>query len=141
MFFRNFKKLHRNFIGIDNNIDYVNLARKRINNTKILAKEIVTITQSRKELPKVRFGELVEQGIIPPGAILTDAKNKFKAKVKIDGSVISNNFSGSIHQVGAKIQNFPSCNGWDFWYVQKNKSTTLLDTIRERYRNKKTTLN
>ena len=135
------KKLQRNFIGIDNNKDYIKLTNERLKKTKVLKKEIVSIIKSRKELPKVPFGELVEQGIIPPGAILTDAKNKFKAKVKIDGSVISNNFSGSIHQVGAKIQNFPSCNGWDFWYVQKNKSTTLLDTIRERYRNKKTTLN
>ena len=135
------KKLQRNYIGIDNNKDYINLTKQRLAKTKVLEVEVVSITQSRRELPKIPFGELVEQGIIPPGAILTDAKNKFKAKVKIDGSVISNNFTGSIHQVGAKIQDFPSCNGWDFWYVQNNKSATLLDKVREKYRNKKSTLN
>ena len=97
---------------------------------------MVSITQGRKELPKVPFGKLVEQGIIPPGAVLTDVNKKFKAKVKIDGSISSNNFSGSIPQVGAKVQDLHSCNGWDFWYVQYNKLTTLLDQIREEYRNK-----
>ncbi len=135
------KKLQRNFIGIDNNKNYVKIARKRINKTRILEEDVVSITKSRKELPKVRFGELVEQGIIPPGAILTDAKNKFKAKVKIDGSVASNNITGSIHQVGAKIQDLYSCNGWDFWHVKGSKSATLLDKIREEYRNKKSILN
>ena len=32
---------------------------------------VVAMTKSRKDLPKIPFGELVEQGIIPPGAILT----------------------------------------------------------------------
>ena len=114
------------------------LARRK---TKPFEGEVVSITQSRRELPKVPFGELVEQGIIPPGAVLTDAKNKFKAKVKIDGSVTSKNFTGSIHQVGAKIQDLHSCNGWDFWHIKNNQSNTLLDTIREKYRNNKSKLN
>ena len=115
--------------------------KKRLTITKALKNDVVDLAKSRKALPKVPFGELVEQGLIPPGAILTDAKNKFKAKVKIDGSIISNNFTGSIHQVGAKIQDLHSCNGWDFWHVQNNKATTLIDKIRENYRNKKTILN
>ena len=130
------KKLQRNFFGIDNNRDYVKLTSQRLVKTKALENEVVSITQGRKELPKVPFGKLVEQGIIPPGAVLTDVNKKFKAKVKIDGSISSNNFSGSIHQVGAKVQDLHSCNGWDFWHVQYNKSTTLLDKIREEYRNK-----
>ena len=135
------KKLRRNFIGIDSNKDYVKLAKQRLTKTKVLEGEVISIARSRKELPKVPFGELVEQGIIPPGAILTDAKNKFQAKVKIDGTVTSNNFTGSIHQVGAKIQDLHSCNGWDFWHVENNKVTTLIDKVREKYRNKKSTLN
>ena len=95
------------------------------------------MTKSRKDLPKVPFGELVEQGIIPPGAVLTDKKERFKATVSIDGSLKIKNLSGSIHQLGAKVQGLPSCNGWDFWHV-KNKSTSiLLDELRTDYRNKK----
>ena len=90
---------------------------------------------------KVPFGELVEQGIIPPGAVLTDKKERFKATVKIDGSLKIDNISGSIHQVGAKVQGLPSCNGWDFWHIKNKSSFTLLDNVRDKYRNKKTPIN
>ena len=81
------KKLHRNFIGIEQDKDYISLAQKRLKKTQALKDNLVTLTQSRKDLPKVPFGELVEQGIIPPGAVLTDAKERFKATVTIDGSL------------------------------------------------------
>ena len=95
------------------------------------------ITKSRKFLPKVPFGELVEQGIIPPGAVLTDKAEKFKAKVKVDGSLKIKDISGSIHQVGARLQGLPSCNGWDYWHLKDKSNSILLDDVRDQYRNKK----
>ena len=131
------KKLQRNFIGIEQDKEYVSLAKKRLKQTKVLNDEVVIMKKSRKDLPKVPFGELVEQGIIPPGAVLTDKKEKYKATVTVDGSLKINNISGSIHKVGAKIQGLSNCNGWDFWHI-KNKSTSiLLDEVRDKYRNKK----
>ena len=135
------KKLQRNFIGFEQDKEYIKLAKKRLKQTKVLADEVVTMAKSRKDLPKVPFGELVEQGIIPPGAILTDKKEKFKATVSIDGSLKIKDISGSIHQVGAKIQGLPSCNGWDFWHVKDKSSSKLLDDIRGDYRRKKISLN
>ena len=130
------KKLQRNFIGFEQDEEYIKLAKKRLKQTKVLEDEVVTMTKSRKDLPKVPFGELVEQGIIPPGAVLTDKKEKFKATVSIDGSLKIKDISGSIHQVGARIQGLPSCNGWDFWHVKYKSSSKLLDDIRENYRSK-----
>ena len=131
------KKLQRNFIGIEQDKEYVSLAKKRLKQTKALNDEVVKMKKSRKDLPKVPFGELVEQGIIPPGAVLTDKKEKYKATVTVDGSLKINNISGSIHKVGARIQGLSNCNGWDFWHI-KNKSTSiLLDEVRDKYRNKK----
>ena len=131
------KKLQRNFIGIEQDKQYISLAKKRLKQTKVLNDEVVKMKKSRKDLPKVPFGELVEQGIIPPGAILTDKKEKYKAIVTVDGSLKIKNISGSIHQVGATIQGLSNCNGWDFWHI-KNKSTSiLLDEVRDKYRNKK----
>ena len=131
------KKLQRNFIGIEQDKEYISLAKKRLKQTKVLNDEVVIMKKSRKDLPKVPFGELVEQGIIPPGAVLTDKKEKYKATVTVDGSLKINNISGSIHQVGATIQGLSNCNGWDFWHI-KNKSTSiLLDEVRDKYRNKK----
>jgi len=135
------KKLQRNFIGFEQDKEYIKLAKKRLKQTKVLADEVVTMAKSRKDLPKVPFGELVEQGIIPPGAVLTDKKEKFKATVSIDGSLKIKDISGSIHQVGAKIQGLPSCNGWDFWHVKDKSSSKLLDDIRGDYRSKKISLN
>jgi len=131
------KKLQRNFIGFEQNKEYIKLAKKRLKETNQLNDEIVTMTKSKKDLPKIPFGELVEQGVIPPGAVLTDKKERYKATVTIDGSIKIKNMSGSIHQVGAKIQGLPSCNGWDFWHVKDKKSSTLLDDIRGDYRTKK----
>ncbi len=131
------KKLQRNFIGIEQDKKYISLAKKRLKQTKVLNDEVVKMKKSRKDLPKVPFGELVEQGIIPPGAVLTDKKEKYKATVTVDGSLKINNISGSIHKVGATIQGLSNCNGWDFWHI-KNKSTSiLLDEVRDKYRNKK----
>ena len=131
------KKLQRNFIGIEQDKKYISLAKKRLKQTKVLNDEVVKMKKSRKDLPKVPFGELEEQGIIPPGAVLTDKKEKYKAIVTVDGSLKIKDISGSIHQVGATIQGLSNCYGWDFWHI-KNKSTSiLLDEIRDKYRNKK----
>ena len=131
------KKLQRNFIGFEQDADYIKLAKKRLKNTQPLSEDIVTMTKSRRDLPKVPFGELVEQGIIPPGAVLTDKKERFKATVSIDGSLKIKDLSGSIHQLGAKVQGLPSCNGWDFWHIKNKTKSTLLDEVRSDYRNKK----
>ena len=131
------KKLQRNFIGFEKDKEYIKLAKKRLKNTQQLEDHVVKIEKSRKDLPKVPFGELVEQGIIPPGAVLTDKKERFKATVSIDGSLKIKNLSGSIHQLGAKVQGLPSCNGWDFWHLKNKLKTTLLDEVRTKYREKK----
>ena len=135
------KKLQRNFIGFEQDKKYIKLAKKRLKDTAILDDDVVSMSKSRRDLPKVPFGELVEQGIIPPGAVLTDKKERFKATVSIDGSLKIKGISGSIHQVGAKLQGLPSCNGWDFWHVKEKSSQILLDDIRGDYRTKKTAIN
>ena len=53
------KKLQRNFIGIEQDKEYVSLAKKRLKQTKVLNDEVVIMKKSRKDLPKVPFGELV----------------------------------------------------------------------------------
>jgi len=131
------KKLQRKFIGIDQNNKYIQLAKERIKKTKSYEDDVVVLKKSRKDLPKVPFGELVEQGLIPAGAVLTDIKSKFKAKVISDGTLKINNISGSIHKVGAQIQGLPSCNGWDYWHLKNKNGSILIDNIRNNYRSKK----
>ncbi|HEX6741947.1 MAG TPA: site-specific DNA-methyltransferase, partial [Sphingomicrobium sp.] len=68
-------------------------------------------------------------GLVPPGTKLTDAKRRWMAAVRADGSIECASHSGSIHQVGAALQGAPSCNGWTFWHVDGEP----LDTVRQRY--------
>jgi modification methylase len=37
---------------------------------------------------------------------------------------------GSIHKVGALLQNAPSCNGWTFWHFERDGTLQPLDVLR-----------
>ena len=124
------KKLGRNFIGIEQDKKYVDGAKKRI---AAITKNSVIETTEKKKFVRVPFGNLIEYGVLNPGDTLTDEKGKFKAQVLADGSIKSDNIHGSIHQVAAQLQNFPSCNGWKFWHVEKKKGGKLIDDLRQEF--------
>jgi len=55
--------------------------------------------------------------------------------VRADGTLISSDFRGSIHQVGAHVQKAPACNGWQFWFTEKKKGNLVsIDVLREKVR-------
>ena len=80
------------------------------------------------------FGWLVERGMLEPGTVLTDEKRRHKARVRADGTLISSDFKGSIHQVGAHVQNLPACNGWTFWCIDVEGGTVPIDVLRQKLR-------
>ena len=87
----------------------------------------------KRAAPRVAFGVLVEGGLCAPGTMLTDAKRRFSARVRADGSIEAGANSGSIHKVGAALQGAPSCNGWTFWHVEQNGALQPLDSFRQDY--------
>lgn len=131
------KKLDRRFVGIERDKTYAAFAKERIGGIKPLADNVLT-TQPKRELPRIPFGQLIERGFLKPGAVLTDSQKRHTAKVHADGSVIAQNridpLRGSIHKVGAALQNTPSCNGWTFWHYQENGKVVPIDALRERLR-------
>ena len=72
-------------------------------------------------------------GLVPAGTTLMDSKRRWSASVRADGSIACDGHSGSIHQVGAKLQGAPSCNGWSFWHVEEGRSLQPLDALRQRH--------
>jgi modification methylase len=56
--------------------------------------------------------------------------------VRADGTLISADHRGSIHQVGAAVQGAPACNGWTFWHMRVEGDETLvpIDLLRQRLR-------
>jgi modification methylase len=128
------KKLDRNFIGIEREQEYIDVAKKRINSIKTISDKEILQTPSKREQPRVPFGTLIEQGLLKPGATLTDSKQKHEAVIGADGSLITNTFRGSIHKVGAAVQKAPSCNGWTFWHYKSGKDYTPIDALRQKIR-------
>ena len=54
--------------------------------------------------------------------------------VRVDGSLVSDDKSGSIHRVGALVQGFDACNGWTFWHLEDNGKVVPIDDLRARVR-------
>jgi modification methylase len=127
------KRLGRKWIGIEREDSYVEAALERIEAALPLDESALTTMQSPRQQPKVAFGTLVENGYLTPGAKLCDAKRRWQAVVRADGSLACGDESGSIHGLGAKLQGAPSCNGWTFWHVDGKDGLKAIDTLRQMY--------
>ena len=127
------KRLGRRFIGIERDPAYAALARRRIGEISPAASEAVVL-ESRREMPRIPFGSLVERGFLAPGEVLVDAHRRWSARVRADGSLISAEHRGSIHSVAAQVQGAPACNGWAFWHVERQGRLVLIDSLRQQLR-------
>ena len=126
------KRLGRHFIGIEREDDYIAAALERIEMALPLDESTVKTMMAPKAATRVAFGTLVECGMIAPGSVLTDARRRWKAVVRVDGSLdCEGQPAGSIHKVGAGVQGAPSCNGWTFWHVDNGKELRVIDAVRQ----------
>ena len=128
------KKLGRHFIGIEADPTYVDVATRRIAAIDPSDAANLHVTQSKRSLPRIPFGALVEAGLLKPGDTLFCAQGRRTARVRADGTVAAAGATGSIHQVGAHVQNAPSCNGWTFWHVRQAGVLAPIDVLRSRIR-------
>ena len=124
------KRLGRHYIGIEQDTTYAENAKKRVSAIKPFDQSIVDLTEKR-DLPRIPFGALIERGWIKAGDVLCDDKNRYSAKVRADGSIITRDEkSGSIHSLGAQLQGSASCNGWSFWYLDGKTGPISIDSLR-----------
>ncbi|MSO55077.1 MAG: site-specific DNA-methyltransferase [Rhodospirillales bacterium] len=126
------KRLGRRFIGIEADADYIALAEKRV--AAVPAPQDISLvsTPSARDKPRVPFGWLVERGYLAPGNVLTDQNRRFAAQVRADGTLIAADVKGSIHQVAARIQGAPTCNGWQFWCFEFEGALVPIDVLRQK---------
>ena len=125
------RRLHRHFIGIERHPAYVEAAWGRLRAETPPPAAVVTAPPRGREAPRIPFGSLIERGLIKPGAVLSDRQRRVAATVTPDGTLVSGPHRGSIHQVGAAVQNAPSCNGWTYWHFERNNTLLPLDTLRQ----------
>ncbi len=128
------QRLGRRWLGIERDPDYAKLARKRIAAIKTLEAENLETTPEKSAAPRIPFGTLIERGLLKPGEVLFDARRRWTAKVRPDGSVISAESRGSIHKVAAELQGAPACNGWEFWHIERSGTFISIDVLRQRVR-------
>jgi modification methylase len=128
------KRLGRRWIGIEREIDYIEAAQERIAAALPLDESALTTMKSPTAAPRVAFGSLIENGMLEPGAVLSDSKRRWKAIVGADGSLKSScGQVGSIHKLGATLQKAPACNGWTFWHYEAEDGLKPIDALRQTY--------
>ena len=128
------KRLGRHFIGIERDEGYAAVAEKRIAAVVPAAPEDLAVMGSKRSEPKVPFGALVEAGLLRPGDRLYCPKGEREARVRADGSLVSGDLSGSIHKLGALLENAPACNGWTYWRFKSDQGLKSIDALRAEIR-------
>jgi modification methylase len=128
------KQLGRNFIGIERDETYAKHARIRILNTEELPLDALKTTVGKRAEVRIPFGTLIERGLIKAGETLFDHTTRIAANVRADGSIASKSASGSIHKVGALVQNAEACNGWTYWHVRRGPNLVPIDILRQQVR-------
>ena len=127
------RRLGRDWIGIERESRYIKVARARIDSTLPLDESAMKVMASRRSQPRVAFGALIESGLIAPGTMVMDTKRRWTARVLADATLEHGGQQGSIHKIGASVQDAPSCNGWTFWHIEHEGKTVPLDAIRQQY--------
>ena len=128
------KRLGRHYIGIEREESYAKVAEKRIKAVVPAAPEDLAVMGSKKAEPRVPFGALVEAGLLRPGDRLYCPRGEREARVRADGSLAHGDLTGSIHKLGALLDNAPACNGWTFWRYKTDRGFQLIDDLRTQMR-------
>tara|TARA_Y100001970_G_scaffold294331_1_gene450714 strand:- start:15079 stop:16158 length:1080 start_codon:yes stop_codon:yes gene_type:complete len=129
------KRLGRHWIGIEQDKHYAKIADNRIKGITKIDPDMLEVTPTKRQAPRIPFGNVIERGLLSPGDTLYDRIGRIKAKVRADGSLTLGPVSGSIHRMGAHVQKSPTCNGWTFWHYTNEKGDLQpIDSLRETIR-------
>ena len=128
------RRLGRRFIGIERETIYAEAARARIDAVEPLSQAALMLAPAKRAEPRVAFLSVLEAGHIRPGETLSDARGRFKAVVRPDGTLMAGPAMGSIHKIGALVQGLPACNGWEFWHAERAGQRVVIDTFRAEMR-------
>lgn len=130
------KKLHRKWIGIELEEEYIQVAQRRIDGIQApVEDEAIFASSSGRKKRRIPFGKLLEVGLIQPGQPLyLGESGDIKATVRVDASIQSGKLVGSIHKLAKQLLNAP-VNGWEKWYyVDKRGGRYPIDRLRKLYR-------
>jgi modification methylase len=126
------KELHRQFIGIDREVVYVDAARKRVENITPIDLSDIEVSTPKREAIKVAFRELIDAGLLYVGQTLIGPRGD-RVMITHDGQLMHTLYGkASIHIMAARIQHSVSFNGWDYWSAEKRDgSLVAIDELRK----------
>ena len=134
------KKLHRQWIGIEKEAEYVAVAQARIDAIQVepFDPDVFDLRGKKRKAPRIPFSAVLENGLLSPGQMVYFKKDHaLAAKIKPNGKLRMGDQEGSIHQMGRKITGGSPCNGWDHWYYETPEGKLLpLETLRQMLRDK-----
>jgi hypothetical protein len=128
--------LHRHYIGIEQDISYIELAQQRIASIQPepFDETIFNITPSRRKGARISVGILLENGLLNPGQLVFfEGDRNRPARLRADGHLTMSDLTGSIHQVGRQLHEGSPCNGWEVWFFEdENGELHTLDVLRKK---------
>ncbi|MEM6381193.1 MAG: site-specific DNA-methyltransferase [Pseudomonadota bacterium] len=130
------KRLGRRFIGFERDAGYADAARMRIDGVEPAPEAALQMMRGKRTEPRVPFATLLEAGYIMAGEELVDGRERHSALVRADGTLASGDHEGSIHKVGALVEEQQACNGWTFWHARRGDNLVLIDDFRAEIRKK-----
>jgi site-specific DNA-methyltransferase (adenine-specific) len=130
------KKLHRHWIGIEQNPNYVRAARSRIEDIAVQPyDESLYKVENRRKRPRVPFGMLLEMDLLEVGQpVYFGEQSTVSAVILANGKLKHDGKTGSIHQLARDLNNAP-CNGWTHWYFENGQGKRqVIDVLRDQVR-------
>jgi site-specific DNA-methyltransferase (adenine-specific)/modification methylase len=129
------KKLNRQAIGIEKEVKYIEISKIRLSKINTEDYTHLQLKEPKKEvLQRVSMDELVKNNYFKIGETIFTKNKKHTAVILHNGTIENGVGTGSIHQMGAKIKETDSCNGWMYWYYNDNGNIKLIDEKRKEYR-------
>ena len=92
------------------------------------------MTAAGPSLPDRVREYIARQDLLQPGDRLYCPKGEREARVRADGSLVHGSLSGSIHKLGALLENAPACNGWTYWRFKTDQGLKSIDALRSEVR-------
>ena len=84
--------------------------------------------------PASQANEILLESVCKEGEKLYSKNKNISAIIYVDGSLKYDYYRGSIHKTGAYVQNKKTCNGWTFWYIERDNELISIDDLRNKYR-------
>ena len=131
------KKLHRRWIGIELDEEYIRVAQQRIDQITPATdlREILAVRDVQRRQPRLALRSLLEKGLLQPGQALYFRQERSQsATVQLDGKLSMDGLSGSIHQTARRLVGGSPCNGWTMWFYEApNGALHPLNDLRQEF--------